>query len=687
MNLLNFFGHLHPVLLHLPIGFLLLAFLMEWYSRRKGQANLLPAIGFGLKLGMWAAVLTAISGYLLSRDGGYEEATLFWHQWLGVGTALVSIVIFYLHKNKSKKPNFEKAYFPTFCALMVLLLAAGHLGGTLTHGDGFLLNSLEDEKEQAAITNLENEGVYENFIQPIFKEKCYSCHNESKQKGKLLLKTIEGIEKGGKTGALFVAGKAKTSLLMKRIHLPLEEKKHMPPKSKKQMTPDEIALLEWWISSGGAFDKTVGETEKTEDIQKILNKYVKQDEGVFDLEIDAASESKISNLLEAGIKVLPIAHDNPFLEINLSGRQDLEVADLKKLKAVSEQIISLNLSNSNLTDEMMSVVADLPHVQKLFLQKTTITGKGLQALQQLQYLEYLNVYDTKVDDAGLEYLKNLKRLNKLFLWQTDVKEAAMSSLENELPNLIIDRGISEDIFGDSKLKPPLVIAERDIFKDSLVIELKMNFNGVNIHYTLDGSEPDSTSLLYESPIVIKQSAELKAISMKENWATSDLISQFYVRAKYQAKTIKLDSPPSDKYKGKGGKSLGDFVKGSMAFGDGNWLGYQGEHLVATLDLGKVESVSRVTVSALEDTNSWIFYPKGLNISLSTDGKKFKSIASTIYPTTSEPLSPELKNFSETFNPTNARYVKVKVRSNLKNADWHPAPGQACWVFVDEILVE
>jgi len=66
MEIVQFLGRLHPLVLHLPIGFLVLAFLMEWASRRDKFVALAPAVGFAIQLGMWSAIFAAVSGYLLS---------------------------------------------------------------------------------------------------------------------------------------------------------------------------------------------------------------------------------------------------------------------------------------------------------------------------------------------------------------------------------------------------------------------------------------------------------------------------------------------------------------------------------------------------------------------------------------------------------------------------------------------
>lgn len=681
-------GRLHPLLLHLPIGILVLAFLMEWFGRRSQNTVFEAAVSFSLKIGMWSAIISAISGYVLSLEGGYDENTLFWHQWLGILTAIFSVGIYYLNQKKADNPTFEKAYFPAFSSTMVFLLVTGHFGGTLTHGSDFLTEPFSPKEEVVAITDLNSANVFESFIQPIFKKKCNSCHNESKLKGDLLLSSLMGIKNGGKTGPLFVSGDAENSLMMERIHMPIEEKKHMPPKGKTQLTDDEILLFEWWIAQGGDFEKTVGENDVPENIQKILNKYVEpEDEGVLALDISAASESKIQDLREAGFEVYPIAQESPFLDVSWRNETDLDKGILKKLNKVSEQIIRLNLSNSNLNDDLFSIIKGLPNLQKLNVNNTQITSASLKNLTTHNYLEYLNLYGTKVDDSGIEQVFNLQRLKKLFLWQTDVSEEMITKIRNERPKLMVSAGVDNSIFGDAKLKPPLIIADEDIFKDSLPVRFGMNFKGVSIHYTLDGSDPDSTSMKYDTTIYLKESTNLKVIARKEGWGTSEVASRFFARAKYQPVNIKLNKKPSDRYAAEGAKSLGDFKKGTVSFTDGNWIGYEGEHFTATLDLGEKTDVSRVTVSALEATSSWIFYPRGIEISVSENGSNFKKVVSVDIPTTPVPEPPELQNFSESFDPVEARYVRVNVKSNLKNPDWHPNPGGKCWVFVDEILVE
>ena len=206
-------------------------------------------------------------------------------------------------------------------------------------------------------------------------------------------------------------------------------------------------------------------------------------------------------------------------------------------------------------------------------------------------------------------------------------------------------------------------------------------------YTLDGTLPDSTSLKYSEPFHLTQTADIQVIAKKEGWGTSASTVRTVVRAKYQATNVILNKKPNDRYKAEGALSLVNLKKGSTNFTEGEWLGYENSNMTAILDMGKSLKVSNVSVSALESTGSYIFFPKHINISVSMNGKNFQKVAKKTIPTTTGPEPPLIKNFSMPFETLNARFIKVEVKSNLVNPSWHPAPGAPCWIFVDEIMVE
>lgn len=682
MDIFNLIGKFHPVILHLPIGFLLIAFMMELHDKWTQQNQFQAAIRFTLFWGMIGAIVAAGTGYALSLNGGYEADLLNNHQWLGFGVAGLSTLLYFGNRNSQ-----QIFYFPLFTITVLVLTVAGHLGGSLTHGSDFLSPAAPSKNAKKSIVDIDNAVIYADLIQPILKDKCVRCHSTSKTKGDLLMATIEGIQKGGKTGALLVKGDAKNSLMLQRIHLPLAEKEHMPPKGKQQLLTDEIELLTWWIKEGADFKAKVKDLPKDEKMEAILQKFIVPTEGLASLQVPSVNETVLEKIRTKDIPIYRVAENSPFVEVDLSRKKGINKNKLKALNPIAQQLISLNLGATDIQDKDLSILENFPHLQKLFLQQTAVTDKGMPAIKNLEYLEYLNLYQTKVTDKSLPILNQLKRLKKLYLWQTATTKEGVAKFVNSKPKTIVNTGVATAVFGDAQLKAPAIIAEKDLFRDSLAVELKMNFNAVNIYYTLDGSEPDSTASLYTQPIILEQTTVLKAISQKEGWQASEVISKQFASVKYAPTKVTLKKQPHERYKADGSQSLIDLQKGSTTFTDGLWLGYEKNHLTATLDLGKPEIISAITVGALEAPGSYIFYPKGMKVSVSNNGKKFQEVIAKKYPIATENKPTEVANFTETFKEQTARYIRVTVESNLVNPAWHPAPGAPCWLFIDEISVE
>ena len=237
------------------------------------------------------------------------------------------------------------------------------------------------------------------------------------------------------------------------------------------------------------------------------------------------------------------------------------------------------------------------------------------------------------------------------------------------------------------LKAPMIKASKDLFSDTVHVALESGFAKAKVHYTTDGKAPDSTSAIYKQPLVLSASGEVKAIAYPPGWTTSPVASKNFVKVRYQPTGISLAMQPDPRYKGEGEKTLIDFQRGGDSFKSGKWFAWQGQNCTATLDLGMVNDVSKVTTGCFEDTGSWLFFPKGIRISTSTDGKNFKKVKEATYPVATAPTKTGPKMFTEGFARIQARYVKVEVLSVLKNPKWHPNKGEPCWVFVDEILVE
>ena len=122
---------------------------------------------------------------------------------------------------------------------IAVLTISGHLGASITHGDNYLLAPVSKEALKKK-TLLADAIVFDDMVKPILESRCMGCHNSTKAKGELVMETPQLLLRGGKSGALWDTSDANLSLILQRIHLPLEDKKHMAPENKPQLTEQEI---------------------------------------------------------------------------------------------------------------------------------------------------------------------------------------------------------------------------------------------------------------------------------------------------------------------------------------------------------------------------------------------------------------------------------------------------------------
>jgi uncharacterized membrane protein len=460
--LIEFFGRFHPVLVHLPIGFLLLALILQWLSRKEKYMAILPAIRVSFLLGMFSAVLSCLSGWSLSLGGEYDESTLDLHKWFGISVAVFSLIGYFF----SAKPNslLKKSLS---IITVVLIIITGHLGGTLTHGEGFLTKGVftstdSSKSARKVIANVQEAIVFADIVQPILIDKCGGCHSAVKQKGGLRLDGKDWILKGGKDGKVFVQGDANASEIYKRIILDPLDEKHMAPKGKPQLAEQEVNLIQWWISSNAGFEKKVKEVTQPAQIAPALlamqSAAVTQKKAAIPGgSVDAVSQSVLDTLRNAGIVILPVAVNSNYLLANFVSIPKLTDRTVALLSQVRKQLVWLKLGYANLSENSWKVVGQCSNLTRLSIEHTNVTDADLVFLAELKNLQYLNVVGTKVSPQGIQQLKNLAQLEMLYLGQTFIKGNDFASLQKVFPKTKIDSGNYhlEFIAADTQLlKPP-----------------------------------------------------------------------------------------------------------------------------------------------------------------------------------------------------------------------------------------
>ena len=436
-------GSFHPVLVHLPIGILLLAGLFQLLALKPKFASLHAATSIALFWGMLSAVASCISGYLLSQSGDYDEELVSTHQWFGISTASISLIAYLFNR-------WENVFAKWVILVMVpLIIVTGHLGGSLTHGSDYLVKGFsksEDStgKEFKPIADVQEANVYADIIQPIFEDKCYTCHNKRKKKGGLRLDEPSFILKGGKDGKVIKPGNAAESDMIKRILLPRNEEDHMPPKEKPQLKENEIEILHWWVSTGATFDKKTKELEQTEKIKPILLSLQKEVKKALPdvpvAPVAKADEKDIQKLKARGIVVLPVAQSSNYLKANFVIVDSVVNDDIVLLHQIKKQLVWLNLSGKKISDTVLRNVSNLTNLTRLQLDNTSITDKGLASLRSLVDLQYLNLVGTIITAQGILQLKNLPRLQAIYLYKTFISSSEWQMLKNNFPKVTLDTG-------------------------------------------------------------------------------------------------------------------------------------------------------------------------------------------------------------------------------------------------------
>jgi len=149
-------------------------------------------------------------------------------------------------------------------------------------------------------------------------------------------------------------------------------------------------------------------------------------------------------------------------------------------------------------------------------------------------------------------------------------------------------------------------------------------------------------------------------------------------------TLTLGTAYSQRYTAGGDYALADGFRGSYEFTDGRWQGYEGEDVIATVDLGSVKPVSKIWAGFLQQTGSWIFMPVSVEYFTSMDGKTFKWVAQRKSPVGEKAEGTEIRDFAVTLKNARARYVRIHAHNRGVCPVWHPGAGQKAWLFVDEI---
>lgn len=691
-EILKYIGKFHPLVLHLPIGSLLMTFLL-WVASKFQKTNMEKAIQMGLDFSFVGALVASLMGYFLSLDDAYTFEALKTHFWGGIITLVLSFVLSVLHRSKSHNTLF----FGSFLMTLIALTITGHQGAKITHGDDYLaMPSIDETTPTLALKD--SIDYYREVVQVIFEDKCVSCHNANKSKSGLRLDGRDWVMKGGERGSLFDPQDPQKGRLVQYIHLPLDDELHMPPKNKAQLTQEEKWLISHWVLSGNYLNDKAISIAINDSLKNRILSFVGADKP-----IQPARGNDLAKLLAIGFRIKPNALSDNMLKVKFM-KSRLNADHLEALSRIKHQLIELDVSNTNFNDEMARILVDFPRLKVLRLDQTSIGDTTLEHLQNTT-LEVLNLCHTKVSQRGVEKLLKNAPPKTIYAWNTTIKKDQQKQLASIAPSMI--HFGTADLFADKlSLSIPELLNTNTIFDDTIALRFEEpQVKNIKIHYTLDGSEPDKNAPVYQGSIVLNASKLLKAKSIKAGWEDSELLEQMIYKDNHHVVEYLLHSPLGEQYSishhvnftfKDNENVLFDRKKGARVYRGTSieegktWLGVLEKDFEIDVKLKQTKNIKKVTLSMLENHDMKALFPKKIEIYGKTPSGTYELLNAMSIPILVEPDEriSYFKDFTLDVDLDDYQEVKVIAQNHKLFPDapvYRKAKNRKTWLFIDEVI--
>jgi predicted alpha-1,2-mannosidase len=239
---------------------------------------------------------------------------------------------------------------------------------------------------------------------------------------------------------------------------------------------------------------------------------------------------------------------------------------------------------------------------------------------------------------------------------------------------------------------PFVKTEQRIFEKELYLELGHVVLTPSDSYELKYRLNNGPWNAYVQPIKIKETTNIDLQLLRKNAAgtnaESAIVSSQFIR-KNPNISLTLDTKYSNQYAASGENALIDGLFGGNEFRTGDWQGYYGKDVVATITFKEPISVHEIGASCIRDQKSWIFLPKEIRFEVTYDGVSYQAPTIISIPVSSaSDKNPSNQKFTQILESD--KTLKVKgIRYTIVNPgncpEWHLGAGNPTWLFLDELI--
>ena len=413
-NWILFIGRFHPVLVHLPIGMLVLLAILEIAGIKKAYRESITKVRtLIVPILALCALITATCGWLLATGGDYNPQILFWHRWLGISVAGLCVIMLIETRQK-----WFRSYFLTLAVTLVTVAITGHLGGSMTYGSDYLTQYAPRPIKQLLgisthhvpaplpkLSHISNALVYPQIVQAILTQNCVTCHGPNRQKGGLRLDSYRRLIHGRNGQPVVLPDHPERSILIQRIELPVGKSHRMPPSGHRPLTTGEIAILRWWVQAGMPNRISLMEAAPPASITADIRKLFLEAQSQKPLPRKEV-EAMIPRLAQrSGMQITFLSPQSSMLRCSASKIPDFSDQKLSLLNPVRLNIQSLNLDSTSITDHAMIVINEMVNLKSLHLRHTQVDGAGLLTMNHLRQLRYLSVPNHKLSSKVINKFK------------------------------------------------------------------------------------------------------------------------------------------------------------------------------------------------------------------------------------------------------------------------------------------
>ena len=211
---------------------------------------------------------------------------------------------------------------------------------------------------------------------------------------------------------------------------------------------------------------------------------------------------------------------------------------------------------------------------------------------------------------------------------------------------------------------------------ALTLTLECERPDVDIHYTLDGTEPTATSPRYPQALTLKENVTVKAATFAGNEQQGKTLILPVEWNKATAKPLVNAAS--------GMEVLVNGLRGSLKQTDFEW--YTGAMSV-TVDLQQPEDIRSCTAGCITNYGMAVHKPKSMTVELSDDNLHFKEAGKLTF--TDDEIFRE-GNFIEDLridvDHARARYIRFTFEAPSNCPADHVRPGQPSRVYLDELII-